>query len=67
MTNEQVKEYIAALSDQQLLDSFDEAVSDCKQAGEEDKDSERHQECFAAVMYLSHEVGNRKLRGPVVH
>lgn len=62
MNNEQIQEYLSALSNDQLFVEMDKAYDDCMKAADEEANSEWHQACFAGLMTYAYEAQKRGLR-----
>lgn len=55
------REFIQGMSDQELMQWMDDAVEDCNEAAESAPNSEWHEACFAAVCLLVEEIARRGL------
>ena len=62
MTAEQSKAYLKSLTDEELRKLVDDAHKDTSEAGIKEKDSEWHQNCFAALLMCSYEMDERKIK-----
>lgn len=56
-----IDEHLASLDDNELRELLDQAVLDCKEAGQELNSSEWHAACFAAAVVYSQEFNRRGL------
>lgn len=57
-----IEDYLASLTDEQLLKNADMAHADVIKAAEEDRNSEWHAECFAGLFYYCTEMNRRGLK-----
>ena len=55
------------LNNNELMESLREALQDLAVAANTQRESEHHQECFAAVMLFAQEVSNRGLKISPLH
>ncbi len=64
MTAEEIKirDHLAGLSNEQLLDAMERAWTDLHKAAHDDNQGERHQQCFAACVVYCKEMGARGLK-----
>lgn len=62
MTREELDEYLASIGDASLLARFAEARDDLEEAAAQERESERHQACFAAVIVFGQEARRRGLK-----
>lgn len=59
---ETIATHLATLDNEQLLDAMELAWSDLHKAAHDDNQGERHQQCFAACVVYSQEMGKRGLK-----
>ena len=64
MTREDMNEYLASLSNDDLLRKLREAGADLELAATTQRDSDWHSECFAAAVVYSQEAGRRRILVP---
>lgn len=56
-----IEQYISDLSREDLIAKFDQAKQDLEEAATSQRNSEWHQECFAACLLLGDEMRKRKI------
>lgn len=67
MSNEEAQEYLADMSDSDLVAALDVAKTDLTQAAATQPESEWHQSCFAGVLMFCMEMQKRGINVATVH
>lgn len=55
----EAQEHLNNLNDTELVAAMEQAYADCEKAGQEEKESEWHQACFAGLMTYVFEIQKR--------
>lgn len=67
MTLADIREMLGALTDAELVTRLEEAVKDCREAAEADRDGAWHQACFAGAVAFSQEFLKRGIDLRTLH
>jgi hypothetical protein len=63
----EIDEYLAGLSNEQLMAAFKQAEADLAAVAADEPNSEWHQACFAGVLIYAQEMNKRGLRNAALH
>lgn len=60
--NDPTAQYLQSLTNEELVESFETAKTDLEEVSDEDRNSEWHEACFAAVIVYGNEVVRRGIK-----